>query len=223
MVLRVYGMTASQPVRSVLWPLLIKDVPHEFVKITPGSKKPGGSRNPSFLKINPIGTVPTIDHDGVVIAESSAILIYLAEKFGWTDLYPSCPAARAKIIEYMSWHQRNTREITIHLFAPLARPDLKLKVTEHGKKVVRNVFKVLDTVFLASTKYVAGNSLSIADFLAYEEISQCEEQYCDLYDLSQYKNVVQWIQRMRTLPGHEKVHNVLVKLGKFFKSNQAKL
>lgn len=91
--LKIYGVAASQPVRAVLWAAMMKDLPFEFVTIMPGSKKEGGTRHEDFLKLNPIGNVPVIDDGTIVLAESHAILTYLASKHGWTDLCvpPRCP------------------------------------------------------------------------------------------------------------------------------------
>ena len=51
---------------------------------------------PAYLKLNPTGTVPTLEDDGVVVLESAAMLSYLANKHQWTDLYPQEAAARAR-------------------------------------------------------------------------------------------------------------------------------
>jgi glutathione S-transferase len=51
--------------------------------------KAGEQRQPAFLKINPMGKVPAIVHDGALITEQGAIFIYLA------DLYPEAGLAPA--------------------------------------------------------------------------------------------------------------------------------
>ncbi len=55
----------------------------------------GEQKNPDYLKLNPNGKVPTLVDDGLVMWESVAILLYLAEKFPAANLLPSAPAARA--------------------------------------------------------------------------------------------------------------------------------
>ena len=48
----------------------------------------GAHKQPEFLRMNRFGQVPVLDDHGVVIADSNAILVYLARKFGRSDWYP---------------------------------------------------------------------------------------------------------------------------------------
>ena len=50
-----------------------------------------------YLAVNPVGGIPTLDDDGFVVAESSAILRYLAAREGRDDLYPTSRDERAPI------------------------------------------------------------------------------------------------------------------------------
>ena len=45
----------------------------------------GAHKQPEFLALNPFGQVPVLEDDGVVVADSNAILVYLAKKAGRTD------------------------------------------------------------------------------------------------------------------------------------------
>ena len=78
--LTIYGHPASQPSRTVFWACLIHDLPFTLREIGPLALNTGGT--------NPRGQVPSIVDDGFAVAESSAIVRYLADKQGWHDLYP---------------------------------------------------------------------------------------------------------------------------------------
>lgn len=54
-----------------------------------------------YLAVNPLGGLPALDDDGLVMAESNAILRYLALREGRADLYPSAPAERAPVDEFL--------------------------------------------------------------------------------------------------------------------------
>jgi glutathione S-transferase len=54
-----------------------------------------------YLAQNPIGGVPALEDDGLVLAESNAILRYLAQREGRADLYPVEPAERARVDEFL--------------------------------------------------------------------------------------------------------------------------
>jgi len=53
---------------------------------------PGGNKRADFLAINPMGKVPTICHDGKVVTEAAAIILYLADAFPQAKLKPKGPA-----------------------------------------------------------------------------------------------------------------------------------
>jgi len=51
--------------------------------------KTGDTRKPDYLAVNPMGKVPAILHDGVLVAEQVAIFIYLADLFPQAALAPA--------------------------------------------------------------------------------------------------------------------------------------
>ena len=57
------------------------------------------NKSPEFLAVNPMGKVPTIDHDGVVVTECAAICAYLADAFPAARLAPPVEARGA----YYRW------------------------------------------------------------------------------------------------------------------------
>ncbi|MEM7747168.1 MAG: glutathione S-transferase family protein [Pseudomonadota bacterium] len=63
----------------------------------------GSTRTPEFLQVNPHGQVPVIVlEDGRVLAQSNAIIAYLAED---TELLPSDRFARAQVLQWLFWEQ----------------------------------------------------------------------------------------------------------------------
>ncbi|HKA54409.1 MAG TPA: glutathione S-transferase family protein [Candidatus Binatia bacterium] len=63
----------------------------------------GEQKNPDYLKLNPNGKVPTLIDDGLVMWESVAILLYLAEKFPAAKLLPTAPTDRARAFQWAVW------------------------------------------------------------------------------------------------------------------------
>ena len=51
--------------------------------------KKGEHKAPEYLKINPMGKIPAIVHKGVVITETAAICMYLADAFPKSNLAPA--------------------------------------------------------------------------------------------------------------------------------------
>src|SRR5688572_3084531 len=58
--------------------LRLLELPFEFHEV---DLVGGEQKHAPFLKLNPFGTVPVIEDDGIVVADSVAILIYLAMKY----------------------------------------------------------------------------------------------------------------------------------------------
>lgn len=79
---------------------------------------------------NPAAMVPFMEDEenGVAIGEGAAILAYLATKYACEDLYPSDLRKRALVDEYLHWHHRNTRNITLAYFATVVRRDIQMPV-----------------------------------------------------------------------------------------------
>lgn len=71
-------------------------MPHERRTVDLARPRPEG-----YIALNPVGGIPTLDDDGFVLAESHAILRYLAARAGRDDLLPSDPFERARVDEFL--------------------------------------------------------------------------------------------------------------------------
>jgi glutathione S-transferase len=91
-VLTLYDFPTSGNARKVR--LLLAELGLEFEHVLVPRARP---RPDWFLELNPFGGVPAIRDGELVLAESQAILRYLATREGRDDLYPSDPAHRARV------------------------------------------------------------------------------------------------------------------------------
>ena len=83
--------TCSQRVRFVL---NAKELPFGEVKL---DLMAGDQLKPDYLKLNPNGVVPTLDHDGAIVIDSSVIIEYLDEVEPAPSFTPEDPVARARM------------------------------------------------------------------------------------------------------------------------------
>jgi glutathione S-transferase len=84
--------TCSQRVRFVL---NAKQLPFDEVKL---DLLAGDQLKPDYLKLNPNGVVPTLDHDGAIVIDSSVIIEYLDEVAPQPENFtPQKPAERARM------------------------------------------------------------------------------------------------------------------------------
>lgn len=214
--LRLYGVPFSQPVRAVMWLLLFKRQPFELILTNPGSKGDNGSRHPDFLKKNPAGTIPCIEEaDGFTLAEGHAILCYLCNRHGWTDVYPDAPRDRARVDWYLHYHHRNLRDASIGLVAPSIRKDLDIPelIRNNARATLGSALRTLDEGWLKDSRFLAGDAVSIADMAAYVEIGQLKPGFTNVWDFSDTPNVQRWLEDMTTVDSHDDVHVVLSALG----------
>jgi glutathione S-transferase len=61
----------------------------------------GENREAGYLAVNPMGKVPTLDHDGVIITEAAAICAYLADTFPQAKL--DVPVGDPRRGPYLKW------------------------------------------------------------------------------------------------------------------------
>ncbi len=214
--IKIYGVPFSQPVRSVIWLLLVKKLPFELVPTNPGSKGENGSKHPSFLEKNPSGTIPCLEEPdtGYTLGEGHAIMAYLCQKYGWSDMYPEDIQARGKVDWYLNFHHRNIRDAS-GMVAPKIRKDLN--IPELAQEMARRTFtagiKTLNDQCLAKGRFIAGDDLTIADLAAYGEIGQLQNQFTNIFDFSPFENLQRWLNDMHQVEFHDEAHVVLSELG----------
>jgi glutathione S-transferase len=208
----------SQPFRSVAWALLQKHVRFQVQLAVPGSPhKKTGSRGEDFRALTGGRTtqVPVLrddDNDGesFVVHESPAILTYLCQKYGWTDLYPAHDLKQKTSVDmYTHWHHEGTRCLS-RLIQPALRPDLSPQphhpTREELNEQARAMLERLDGAFLAGTP-----NATIADILCYGEVAQVV--MLGAASLDGYPNLAAWTARMKELEFHDEAHVALATLG----------
>ena len=95
--MKLYGTPPTRALR-VLWLLNELDIECEVVTVNMGA---GEHVGPEFLKLNPAGKLPALVDGDLVMTESSAIQLYLAEKYPEKGLIPSDLADRAQMYRWI--------------------------------------------------------------------------------------------------------------------------
>jgi len=81
---------------------------------------PGGHGSAAFLAMVPTGTLPALDHDGVVIGDSEAIAEYLDEVFPDPPMLPGDAVARVRAREMARFHDTRLEPEVRVLFGQVA-------------------------------------------------------------------------------------------------------
>jgi glutathione S-transferase len=165
-----------------------------------------------YIKINPSRQVPVLEDGDFKLSESSAILKYLADKVN-SPLYPKDLKQRARVNERMDWFNTGLyRELGYNLVYPQVfghhkRPGDEVQggVLQWGKEKTSWWLKILDQDILGSSPFVCGEQMTIADFFGVALVT-CGELV--KVNFAPYPNITRWIQRMKQLPGWNKVTQV---------------
>lgn len=161
----------------------------------------GENLTPQFLAMNPVGQIPVmIDHQGpggkpVTISQSSAILLYCAEKSG---KHLPKPADRPAFLEAL---MRASTDMTPTLGAIFnsskIKPEAHAPTVNWFKDLWKRYLKVWDDV-LGKRKYAAGSDFTIADLSLFAGYVRMQKAFPDLVE--GYPNVARWAQEVGARP-----------------------
>jgi GST-like protein len=161
----------------------------------------GEQRKAEFLAINPAGAIPAlVDHDApggkaVTLAQSGAILFYLAEKTG--RFLPADVSARAYVAQWVLQAMTDTAaaSMAIFLLSRLAPEKSDANVGFFEERTVHHL-RVADQR-LADREYLAGE-LSIADFALYP---LCVVRRPLIDRAGDLPHLVRWTERLASRAG----------------------
>ena len=161
---------------------------------------PGGAlREPAFLRRNPFGQVPVLEDDGLVIAESIAILEYLEERHPSPPLLPTEGAARARVRELMLWSNGHLAPAWKAVLAPLFAPEVRSDdpSVADGRAALARYFEVLEER-LGQASWLAGD-YSLADVCHAPFVTVLEQAGAgDVVHAR--RRVAAWVERLSARP-----------------------
>ncbi|KVL42414.1 glutathione S-transferase [Burkholderia territorii] len=189
---RVYSFPLSGHAHRVRLFLSLLGLPFDTVDVDLAG---GAQREPAFLALNPLGQVPVIDDDGTVLADSNAILVYLAKRYGDAHWLPDDAAGAATVQRWLSYAAgpiasgpAAARLVTV-FSAPLDH--------DAAKRTAAKILAAIDQE-LAGKAFAAGEQPTIADVAAYTYIAHAPEGGVSL---EPYPHVRAWLARVEALPG----------------------
>lgn len=159
--MKLYGLGPTRSLRA-LWALRELDAEFEFV---PVNLMAGEHHSPEFLRINPAAKVPVLVDGDVVLTESAAIVLYLAEKYPGKGLLPADPKLRAQVYRWIMF-------AVTELEQPLWRITRHTMLYPEEKRLPGDValaseeFIAMATVLerhMEGRQFIVGDSLTAAD------------------------------------------------------------
>ncbi|MDZ7629603.1 MAG: glutathione S-transferase family protein [Parvularculaceae bacterium] len=187
---KIYGDAVSGNCLKVKWIADLLNLPYEWIDT---DILKGETRTPAFLALNPAGQIPLlVTPKGKPLAQSNAILLYLAEKHGG-GLLPEKTFDRAKVYEWLFWEQYSHEPcVAVRRFQKtyLKKPDAEIdpKLMERGLAALARMEDQL-----TNERWIAGASFTLADIalVAYTRVAPEGG-----FDLNAFPVVKAWVARV---------------------------
>ncbi|XP_051888036.1 glutathione S-transferase theta-1a [Pristis pectinata] len=217
MSLQLYLDLFSPPCRSVYIFARNNNIGFEFKFV---SLAAGQQYGEEFEKVNMLRLVPALKDGDFALAESVAILKYLAGKYQTPDhWYPSDLQQRARVDEYLAWQHSNIRFHGPRVFmfkgllpALTGQPIPKERMDEAVEDLQASI-QLLEDKFLQDRPYIAGQEVSLADLVAVVELMQPLGVGFDSF--SGRPKLTAWRERVKVALGKElfdEAHEPLMKI-----------
>ncbi|WP_438004010.1 glutathione S-transferase family protein [Sorangium sp. So ce321] len=192
--MKLYEFAPTRSIR-VRWVLQELGVEFESVIV---NLAVGGHRSPEFLEVNPAGKVPALVDGDLVLTESVAIVLYLAEKYPDKGLLPADLQQRAQVYRWLLFAATELEQplwrIARHTFLYPEDQRLPAEVALAGKD-----FKAMAEVLekhMQQRQFVVGDGLTVADIVMAYTLDWAKEARL----LDGFPQLVAYMERMYTRP-----------------------
>lgn len=166
----LYFISGSPPCWTVMLALEVKRLEYQKQRLDNAKRE---QKSAAYLQINPRGQVPTLVDDKVTVSETLAILCYLDAAWPDPPIFGKDPTETARIWQTICEVDGSLREPVGDISRPLFRgkaTEFVEQITKAGA-VVRQELSLLEAP-LSSAPWLAGDTLSAADLVAYPVVMQ---------------------------------------------------
>jgi len=180
--------------RRVRIALIEKNIPAELVEVDMVAR---AHRSPAYLALNPYGRVPTLEEDGFVLYESTAILEYLEATHPTPPLVPADARGRALVSMHMKLCDLQLARQTGSIIFPkrfLPKERWDEAAMAQAKKEIDKHFAVVET-------QIAGKDWMVGD--RYSLVEVCYTPFVEFLPLMEVEPppaVAAWVARMQARP-----------------------
>lgn len=149
-----------------------------------------------FIALNPLHKVPVLEHRGLVLRDSSAILLYLARQYGKHEWAPAEPREAAMI---QQWLSLSVNEVFNGLAMARAIIIFKREMDHTAAAVIAKTALNVMEDRLSTHEWLALDRFTIADLACYPYAALAHEGHIDL---SPFPAIRVWFRRIEALPGY---------------------
>jgi glutathione S-transferase len=162
--MKLYGRVTSFNVQKILWLLEELQLPYEHIEL---GGRFGGLDSEEFSQLNPMKKVPVLIDHNKNIWESHSILRYLVAQYGSKRWYPDCPYQRSLYERWLDWSQVIFQPAFMATFWGFYRMPTHNRDMIQVNKDLAQCLSCLQDIEqqLSITKYLAGNTITLADIV----------------------------------------------------------
>jgi len=195
--MKLYGSTLSANFRKVAAIALELEIDLHVNEV---NVYQGDGQSAEYLAQNPLGQIPSLVDGDLVLRESNAIALYLAEKYGNNPIYSNDFAQRAHINQWLFWESSQWQPmlsevmgaVVGHVLLPAVLPAPENSPAWDADKCLKQLTFLEQHL---STGWVAGETLTIADFAVgamTTYFSRCQ------FPFELYPNITRWCNALHT-------------------------
>ncbi len=204
MSLKIYGIAASRAARP-LWVAHELGLAYEHI---PTHYAEGATRTPEFLRINPNGHIPVVDDNGVIVWESMACALYLAQRFTasvGSSLAGQTAAEQAEVLRWTFWAvtecEKDALAVLMHTIA-MPADRRKPELAQEAASRLQVPVKVLEQHLAVRGPFLAGERFTVADSCVASVLGWAQP----MPELFQDKpNAAQWLKACLARPAQQAV------------------
>ena len=199
--LKFYYHNSPNPAKVALF-LEESGTPYEVVGVDIWA---GAQHDSAYRAINPNGKVPAIDDDGVILFDSAAILLYLAEK---QDRFLGTPAERPQLLSWLMFVASGIGPFAGQAFHFLnVHKDSPYATNRYTREIERQ-FSVLNKR-LSESEWLAGSSYTIVDMAAWGWLDLAERnQFIFGEDgPARWPHIKRWLDAINARPAAERARH----------------
>jgi len=180
--------------RRVRIALIEKDIPAELIEVDMVAR---AHRSPAYLTLNPYGRVPTLEDDGFVLYESTAILEYLEATHPTPRLIPADVRGRALV----SMHTKLCDIQMARQTGTIIFPKRFLPKDRWDEGAMAQAKKEIEKHLSIVEQQLAGHEYLVADRYSLVEVCYTPfVEFLSLMEITPPPNVAAWVQRMLARP-----------------------
>lgn len=160
--IEIYCMANQDRSDRVRWLLEELQIPYinHYLK-----KKNGDMNTPAFREMSPTGRVPVIKDGSIIMHESGAICLYLADKYREVELAPALNSEeRAHYLQWMVWSVASLECVVARMFTHVRTEEEKVMTHQFAKEQCE-ILKLVLLPILERQDYILKSGFSAADII----------------------------------------------------------